>query len=93
MRLPEIAEQIKVTADDPRLPADIASTLRGLADEMRRRQNGPRRTPQAATMTAKLAAEIRDYHAQNRHLSQSAIARHFNVNPGRVSEALHGKRT
>lgn len=40
-----------------------------------------------------VAAEIRAYHAANQNLTQSAIARHFNVNPGRVSEALNGKRT
>jgi hypothetical protein len=93
MRLPEIAQTMKQLAGDPRLPAEISTTLVDLADQMRRRGGGARRTPQSATMTPELADEIRAYHQKNKHLTQTAIARHFNVNSGRVSEALHGKRT
>lgn len=93
MRIPEIAESLKAMAFDPRLPPDLSKKLRDYAGHMGRRVNGERRSPQSATMTPELAAEIRAYYARNQHLTQSAIARHFNVNPGRVSEALHGKRT
>jgi hypothetical protein len=93
MRIPEIADSIRSIAFDPRIPSDVQQKLRLCAAEMGRRQNGERRRPQSATMTPELAQAIREYHAKNQHLTQSAIARHFNVNPGRVSEALHGKRT
>lgn len=93
MRIPEIAESIRSVAFDPRVPGDVRQKLLTYANEMGRRQNGERRRPQSATMTPELAQAVREYHAKNQHLTQTAIARHFNVNPGRVSEALHGKRT
>jgi predicted XRE-type DNA-binding protein len=43
-------------------------------------------------MTAELAEEIRDYAAANPGMSHQAIAEVFNVNHGRVSEAIKGKR-
>jgi hypothetical protein len=42
-------------------------------------------------MSPELAQEIREFAEANPGLSQQAIAE-FNVNHGRVSEALHGKR-
>ena len=93
MRIPEIAESIRAMAFDPRLPADLSAKLRTYASEMGRRPARERRPSQSATMTPELAAEIRRYHQTNQHLTQTAIARHFNVNPGRVSEAINGKRT
>lgn len=41
------------------------------------------------SMTPELAAEIRDYYAQNPEATQQVIANHFNVNSGRVNEVLH----
>jgi hypothetical protein len=93
MRIPEIADSIRAMAFDPRMPADLSAKLRTYANEMGRRPAQERRAPQSATMTPELAAEIRKYHQTNQHLTQTAIARHFNVNPGRVSEALNGKRS
>lgn len=93
LRIPDIAIGLFSTALDPRLPADLSERLNTYAAELRRRNNGERRRPQSATFTPELAAQIRAYHAANPNLTQAAIARHFNVNNGRVSEALHGKRT
>jgi len=42
-------------------------------------------------MTAELAEDIRDYERKHPDLSEHEIAHHFNVNAGRVSEALNGK--
>lgn len=92
MRIPEIADSIRAIAFDPRVPADISEKLRTYANEMGRRPAPERRAPQSATMTPELAAAIRKYHHTNQHLTQTAVARHFNVNPGRVSEVLRGKR-
>ncbi len=47
-----------------------------------------RTTRQSATMTPELADEIRRYAIGHPNLSTQRIANHFNVNPGRVSEAL-----
>ena len=43
---------------------------------------------QSATMTPELAGEIRRYAIGHPNLSTQRIANHFNVNQGRVSEAL-----
>ena len=47
-----------------------------------------RTSRQSATMTPELADEIRGYAVRHPNLSAQRIANHFNVNPGRVSEAL-----
>ena len=44
-------------------------------------------------MTPELAAEIRDHCKLFPHWSQARVGRLFNVNAGRVSEAINGKRT
>jgi hypothetical protein len=43
-------------------------------------------------MTPELAEKIRKYHKANPHLSRAAIGIKFNVNPGRVTESIVGKR-
>jgi len=43
-------------------------------------------------MTDKLRAKIRAIKEAEPDLPQAEIARRFDVNPGRVSEALRGKR-
>lgn len=47
-----------------------------------------RTSRQSAKMTPELADEIRDYAIGHPNLSNQTIANHFNVNPGRVSEAI-----
>jgi hypothetical protein len=91
MRLPEVADALLKVAEDKRMPPDLRDRIIKLTGEMKRR-SGPRRPVQSATVTPALMDEIREYHRVNRHMTQSAIARHFNVNPGRVSEAINGKR-
>lgn len=91
MRLPEVADALVEVAGDKRMPPDLRDRIITLTKEMRRR-SGPRRPIQSATITPALIAQIRAYYTANRHLTQAAIARHFNVNPGRVSEAIKGKR-
>ena len=43
---------------------------------------------QSATMTPELAEQIRRYSVSHPNVSTQRVANHFNVNPGRVSEAL-----
>lgn len=47
---------------------------------------------QSVKLTPKLAKEIRSYAKKHKILSFAAIAQKFNVNPGRVSEVLNGKK-
>jgi hypothetical protein len=50
-----------------------------------------RKPNESATVTKAMAQEMRQlYHKHG--WSERAVAEHFNVNIGRVSEALHGKR-
>jgi len=46
----------------------------------------------ATKMTPQLAERIREYAREHKHMTQAEVAAHFNVNPGRVSEALSGQR-
>ena len=91
MRIPDIAKALVEVAQERHCPPDLAERILLLTEEMGRRV-GPRRPRQSATMTPQLAHQIRVYYYANRNLTQTAIARHFNVNPGRVSEAIHGKK-
>jgi hypothetical protein len=88
MRLPEIADRLRELALDHGLPE-----LDELAGEIRRRPVRNRAPVSSNRMTPTLRAAIRAMKSANPTMAQVAIARHFNVNPGRVSEAIRGKRT
>lgn len=51
-----------------------------------------RARPVSVPMTAELAERIRKFAQAAPHLAQTEIAKAFQVNPGRVSEALAGVR-
>jgi hypothetical protein len=93
MRVPEVAARMRNIAEDIRgqFPP-IAEELAALADELKRRPRSIRSAITSVHITPKLLNEIRQYAEDNPHFSHQAIARKFNVNPGRVSEALRGKR-
>ena len=55
---------------------------------MVRKKYKKRTSRQSATMTPELIDEIRNYAIGHPNLSVQRIANHFNVNQGRVSEAL-----
>lgn len=55
---------------------------------MVRTKRKPRAARQSATMTDDLRKEIYDFAVKNPYMSAQAIGNHFNVNSGRVSEAL-----
>lgn len=54
-------------------------------------RNSPvrRARPQSAHLSADLAEEIRQFASKNPKMHQRDIAQKFNVNPGRVSEAMN----
>lgn len=87
MRLPEVADRLRVLAKE--LDCD---ELDALADEIARRPSGQRAPKTSRKMTDKVRQEIIEIHKKNPNLSQAQIGLKVNVNPGRVSETLKGKR-
>jgi hypothetical protein len=87
MRLPEVASRLRELAI--KLGCD---ELDELADEIGRRSPRQRARIASASLTDALRAQIRALKAAEPELSQVEIGRRFNVNPGRVSETLRGKR-
>lgn len=87
MRLPEIAVRLRELAIELG-----CHELDELADEIGRRSPRQRAPITSAPMTDALRREIRVMKAAEPDVSQAEIGRQFNINPGRVSEALRGKR-
>ena len=88
MRLPEVATRLRELAI-----ALNCDELNELADEIGRRSPWQRAPTTSAPMTEALRIQIRAMRTAGPDLSQAEIGRRLNLNPGRVSEALTGKRT
>lgn len=82
--IPEIRDRLREIADEEGL-----EELHDLADEMHRNSPVRRARPRSAQLTPELAEEIRNYARKNPRMHQRDIAQRFNVNPGRVSEAMN----
>jgi len=94
MKIPEVANRIREISAQIQTdyPAE-AIELGQLADELRRRSPTLPRAPATSTpMTPELADEIREFAEANPGTSHQDIAVVFNVNHGRISEVLSGKR-
>ncbi len=87
MRIPAIQRRMRELAT-----AHGLAELADLADALSRRR--PRRIAPASstTITPALRTALRAYSVAHPQMSQVEIARLFNVNPGRVSEAIRGLR-
>jgi len=92
MKLPDVAKRMREIAEriQDNNP-DEAGELIELAAEIKRR-SGTRAPANSTTMTPELYEEIKEYAEANPGMSQQEIAVVFNVNHGRVSEAISGKR-
>ena len=88
MRLPEVATRLRELAQQ--LDCD---ELNVLADEIARRPSGKRAPSTSAPMTDELRNEIKAMKTADPDISQADIGRTLNINPGRVSETLKGKRS
>ena len=89
MRLPEVAARLRELAEDLG-----CEELNDLADEIARRHSGQRAPIASAPMTDELRYKIRAMKEANPDsLSMPRLGRRLNLNPGRVSETLKGKRT
>ena len=79
---------------DAGMPEDHARTLlaslekRGYTVYRKKQRKNARRPNASEPMTPELATEIRTFFAWQRHFTQQEIAHIFNVNIGRVNEAL-----
>lgn len=97
LTIPEIRKEMHVIADlidmdPPTADPDRGLRLHQIAEATRRLQHG-RRAPRAqGTPDAEQSEEIRQFAAANPDATMFDIGRRFNVNQGRVSEALFGKR-
>jgi hypothetical protein len=92
MKIPEVAVRMREIAEEIKTQyPTLATEMIRLAGELKRRP--PIRSAVTSThITPKLIGEIQEFADANPHLSYQGIARKFNVNQGRVSEALRGKR-
>jgi hypothetical protein len=87
MRIPEVRARLVELADETG-----NDELRDLAVHLYRRPAARRAVPQSRPITPELLAEMRGYAEQHPRASLARIAQVFDTNPGRVSEALQGKR-
>jgi len=85
--IPEIRTRLIELADQTGI-----DELRELAEATRRRPAVRRSVPRSRPMTAELRDEIRRHAAGHPRATLAEIAAACGVNPGRVSEALGGKR-
>jgi len=83
-RIPELRARLRELAEEYDL-----DELHDIADELHRNPPVSRAKNRSKPLTTELADEIRRYVRRNPGLHQRDVAQRFNVNPGRVSEALN----
>jgi hypothetical protein len=93
--IPEVRTWLQAAAllrqEQPDIPRVLDILERAVAQLWRRRFNGPRGVV-SAPVNADVREQIRQYAEAHPGMLQVEIAKHFNVNAGRVSEALRGWR-
>jgi hypothetical protein len=85
--IPDARDRLHELADEHGI-----DELHEIADAMYRRAATRRAATRSPKVTAEMAEDMREYARANPELHQQDIANHFNVNVGRVSEALHHDR-
>jgi hypothetical protein len=85
LTIPEIRARMHQLAEEYGI-----EELHDLAEATKRTSPVRRKAPiKSRELTPQLAIRIRNYARRNPTLSYAEIAQHYNVNPGRVSEAMH----
>lgn len=95
MKIPEIRKELLDIAGILEAaigPCDLAARVRGLEKELYRRPPVRKSKPQQRSLTPALRAEIKQYAEAFPDETYMTIGRVFNVNSGRVSEAVAGHR-
>lgn len=87
MRLPEIAARLVELSKELKCPE-----LKKLAGEIGRRSSAGRAPASSQSMTPAIAKKIKQIKAAHPDYPYTRIASMLNINPGRVSETLKGKR-
>lgn len=87
MRVPDVRDRLRELACEHGI-----EELYQLADELVRRQHGRRAPVESATVTEELATAVRAYRAAFPEMSMHRVGLVFQLNQGRVSEILFGKR-
>jgi hypothetical protein len=87
LRIPDIQDRLRELS-----AAHGINELSFLADELSRRSPTKRAPNVSQPMTDELAERIRAYARSHPNATQVQIGVRFEVNPGRVSEALRGYR-
>lgn len=89
--IPEARRQLLLVAK--MADAQTAGRIRHIVSKYMTRDKTIRRAPQkSASVTSSVVTRIKQMAYHNPTMHQTEIAALFNVNPGRVSEILHGKR-
>lgn len=87
MKIPEVRERLFELAEECDMPE-----LFDLAMELYRRKSVARAPVKTVVFNDKIARSIRAFKREHPAASYKRMAEVFNVNQGRVSEALIGKR-
>jgi len=90
MSMNEVSDMIEGCAK--RASGQDAAILREVAKRIRRRSPARKSQPVSRTVTPLLRKQIRTFCLANPDMAQVEVAHRFNVNPGRVSEAVAGFR-
>ncbi|HEU4762905.1 MAG TPA: hypothetical protein VFS74_11340 [Gemmatimonadales bacterium] len=88
MKIPEIRERLHVLAEELGV-----RELHRLAEETRRRPYARVAPVKSRPIDPAVRKAVRAYAAAHPDAHQREIGQMFNLNPGRVSESLRGKRT
>lgn len=88
MTIPEIRDRLHVLADEHGI-----EELHKLAEATRRRRAVRRAPVKSRPLDPQTAAAVRAYLAAHPNAHQRDVGQMFNLNAGRVSESLRGKRT
>jgi len=96
MTIPEVRQRLYELSEAHQGTA-LGHELWTLASNLHRRQSKRSRTSgervECRKVTPELAAAVRDYERDHPDETMLAIGRRFDINQGRVSEILYGKRT
>ena len=85
------AREILTEALEYNMDSEVRTRIEAAMQEMYRDFIGRKAPTSSTKVTPYLVRRIKAYAAENPSASYKHIANHFNVNQGRVSEALAGK--